>query len=46
MKALVYLENYFQVPYGLSKIDLIGIADFGIGKFISVDILLPCKKCI
>ena len=33
MKALVYLENYFQVPYGLSKIDLIGIADFGIGKF-------------
>lgn len=29
--ALVWLENYFQVPYGLSKIDLIGIADFGIG---------------
>ena len=32
-RTLSFYQKYFDVPYGLPKMDLIGIADFGIGMY-------------
>lgn len=33
-KALSYYEWYFDIPYGLPKLDLITLSEFAIGMFL------------